>query len=88
VTIGLVSGVVAAAHKDPSLQGLTLLAVQELDLAHAPTGNGLIVADCVGAGPGDVVLIAHGFAALHTDTTAHRPVDATIIAVIDRIDLE
>jgi len=88
VTIGLVSGVVAAAHKDPSLHGLTLLAVQELDISLTPTGNGLVVADCVGAGLGDVVLIAHGFAAIHTDTTAHRPVDASAIAVIDRIDLD
>jgi microcompartment protein CcmK/EutM len=88
VTIGLVSGTVAAAHKSPALQGITLLAVQELDLALTPTGIGLVVADTVGAGRGDLVLIAHGIAALHTDATAQRPVDAAVIAIIDKIELD
>ena len=86
--IGLVSGTVAAAHKDPTLRGITLLAVQELDLALAPTGAGFIVADCVGAGRGDLVIITRGTAALHTEATAGRPVDAAVVAIIDKIDLD
>lgn len=88
MTIGLVSGAVVTAHKDPSLKGLTLLVVQELDIALSPTGIGLIVADSVGAGRGDIVLIAHGLAALHTERTARRPIDASAIAIIDKLELD
>lgn len=88
MTIGLVSGTVAAAHREPALEGVTLLAVQELDLTCTPTGVGIIAVDAVGAGKGDVVLIAHGIAALHTDITGSRPADAAIVAIIDRIDLD
>ncbi len=88
MTIGLVSGTVASAHKDPTLKGVTLLAVQELDLALTPTGVGIIVADCVGAGRGDLVLIAHGIAALHTQATGGKPIDAAAVAILENIDLE
>jgi len=86
--IGLVSGTVASAHKDPSLQGLTLLAVQELDLTLAPTGNHLIAADSVGAGQGDLVLISIGTPAMHTESTANRPIDAVAVAIIEDVNLE
>jgi len=87
VTLGLVSGSVASGHKDTALKGLTLLAVQELDLTLTPTGAGIIVADAVGAGPGDVVLIAHGVAAMLCDAAAGKPIDAAAIAIVERIDL-
>jgi len=88
VIIGLVSGTVAAAHKDPALKGITLLVVQELDLTLSPTGVGIVVADCVGAGRGDLVMLTKGTAALHTDQTAGRPIDAAAVAIIEKIDIE
>jgi len=88
VIIGLVSGTVAASHKNPALTGLVLLAVQELDLALEPTGRHLVAADSVGAGQGDLVLIANGPSTQTIDATANRPVDAVAVAIVDRIDLE
>jgi microcompartment protein CcmK/EutM len=88
VRIGLISGIVAAEHKDPALNGLKLLAVQELDLALSPTGSGFIVADSLGAGRGDLVLITNGTPALHTDATANRPVDAVVVAILQNIVIE
>ncbi len=86
--IGLVSGTIATAHKDPTLKGITLLVVQELDLTLSPTGIGIVAADCVGAGRGDLVMIAKGTAALHTDQTAGRPIDASVVAIIDKIEID
>ncbi len=88
MTIGLVSGTVAAAHKDPTLKGVTLLIIQELDLALAPTGVGLIAADCVGAGRGDLVMVTRGTAALHTEPTSGRPIDAAAVAIIEKFEIE
>jgi len=88
VTIGLVSGTVAAAHKDETLRGVTLLVVQELDLLLSPTGIGLIAADCVGAGRGDLVMLTKGTAALHTEQTAGRPIDAAVVAIVDKIEID
>lgn len=83
--LGLVSGTLTATHRDPKLEGVILLAIQELDLTLTPTGNHLIVADRVGAGPGDLVLIAKGGAALYTDATSGRPIDAVAVAIVERV---
>jgi microcompartment protein CcmK/EutM len=43
------------------------------------------VIDAVGAGRGDVVLVATGSAANNTPQTAHAPVDATAVAIVDTV---
>jgi microcompartment protein CcmK/EutM len=39
----------------------------------------------VGAGIGEVVLYASGSSARQTQTTQNRPVDATIMAIVDEV---
>jgi microcompartment protein CcmK/EutM len=42
----------------------------------------------VGAGVGEVVLYASGSSARQTKVTQNRPVDATIMAIVDAIEHE
>lgn len=88
MTIGLVTGSVAPGHKDPTLRGIVLLVVQELDLSLSPVGVSFIAADCVCAGRGDLVVVTRGTAALHTDATAGRPIDAAVVAIIDKLEID
>lgn len=88
MTLGLVSGTISAVHKDPALKGITLLIIQELDLTLTPNGIGYIAADCVGAGRGDLVAVCKGTPVLHTEQTEGRPIDAAIVAIIDKVEIE
>jgi ethanolamine utilization protein EutN len=45
----------------------------------------VIAVDAVGAGVGEVVLYASGSSARQTTLTNNRPVDATIMAIVDEI---
>ena len=56
--------------------GLKLLLVRPLDEEGRETGNALVAADAVGAGPDEIVLIASGSSARQTEATDKRPVDA------------
>jgi len=47
------------------------------------TGNHLVAADAVGAGPEEIVLVASGSSARQTKLTDKRPVDAVIMAIVD-----
>ena len=50
--------------------------------------SGYVVAvDAVGAGTGEVVLYVTGSSARQTAVTDKRPTDATIIAIVDVVDV-
>jgi microcompartment protein CcmK/EutM len=85
--LGKVVGTVVSTQKDPELSGLKLLVVQALDL-HAKLSDAFVVAvDSVGAGMGEVVLYASGSSARQTVATQNRPVDATIMAIVDLVEV-
>ncbi len=78
-----VIGSVVSTRKEASIEGLKLLLVRPLDEENRETGNPLVAADAVGAGPEEVVLIASGSSARQTQQTKERPVDAVIMAIVD-----
>ena len=78
-----VVGTVVATRKEQSIQGLKLLVVRPLDEEGRESGNALVSADAVGAGPDEVVLIAAGSSARQTTVTDKRPVDSVIMAIVD-----
>jgi microcompartment protein CcmK/EutM len=41
----------------------------------------------VGAGVGEVVLVAQGSSARLTEVTRNKPVDAVIIGIVDKLDV-
>lgn len=81
-----VLGTAVSTRKDAQLQGAKMLMVIEVDPQGEPLARGtMIVIDAVGAGRGDVVLVATGSAANNTPQTAHAPVDATAVAIVDTV---
>ena len=78
-----VVGTVVSTRKETSLEGLRLMMVRPVDEDGTPTGQNLVAADAVGAGPEEMVLIAAGSSARQTRATDKRPVDAVIMAIVD-----
>jgi len=78
-----VVGTVVATRKEQSLGGLKLMMVRQVDTDGRETGGFVIAADAVGAGPGELVLVATGSSARQTTVTTNRPVDAVIMAIVD-----
>ncbi len=81
-----VVGTVVSTRKDSGLLGLKLLLTRELDTGLKPTGNLVVAADAVGAGLGEVVLVAAGSSARLTEVTKEKPVDAVICGIVDTIE--
>ena len=86
--VARVTGTLVATRKEPTLDGLKLLVVRPCDLSGQPTGAPLVAADGVGAGVGEVVLVAAGSSARQTEATRERPVDAVIMAIVDVLEAD
>ena len=82
-----VVGSVVATRKEESLSGLKMLLVRPVDEEGREGTTVLVTADAVGAGPGEVVLIAAGSSARQTVATDKRPVDAVVMAIVDSWDV-
>jgi len=85
--LGKVVGTVVSTRKESTLDGSTLLVVRGLDLDGKPTSTLVVAVDAVGAGVGEVVLYASGSSARQTERTKDRPVDATIMAIVDQLEV-
>ncbi len=86
--IGRVVGTVVSTAKEPSLEGRTFLLVRILDVEAKETGAYVVAVDAVGAGVGEVVLVASGSSARLTEATRDRPSDAVTMAIVDAWDID
>ncbi len=86
--LGKVTGTVVSTRKDPSLESLTLLIVENMTTTLEREGGYVVAVDSVGAGIGEVVLYASGSSARLTNVTKDRPVDAVIMAIVDSYDVD
>jgi microcompartment protein CcmK/EutM len=86
--LGRIVGTVVSTRKDPSLDSLKLLIVENLTTELAREGGYVVAIDSVGAGLGEVILYATGSSARLTAVTKDRPVDAVIMAIVDSFDVE
>jgi microcompartment protein CcmK/EutM len=85
--MGRIVGTVVASRKEQALEGLRFMVVQVCDFKGVPTGQTVIAADAVGSGEGEVVLFAQGSSARQTVQTHQKPCDATIMAIVDEIEV-
>ena len=76
-----------STRKDENLVGAKFLIVKQLDLNLKEKDNFVVAVDSVGAGEGEVVLVASGSSARQTDFTKNKPVDAVIMAIVDKLDV-
>jgi microcompartment protein CcmK/EutM len=87
MVLGLVVGTVVSTRKEQELVSLKFLLVKPCDASGKPgSGQPVVAVDAVGAGVGEVVLYASGSSARQTTVTKDRPVDATIMAIVDSIE--
>lgn len=86
--VGRIVGTVIATQKNESLVGLKLLIAQPTDMKGNDIDTPLIVVDTVGAGVGENVIYITGSVAPCALKKHDIPIDACIIGIIDRIDLE
>ena len=86
--LGTVVGTVVSTRKEPLLSGSKFLLVRGMDLDGKPTSTLVVAVDAVGAGVGEVVLYASGSSARQTEMTKERPVDATIMAIVDQLEVD
>jgi len=85
--LGKVAGTVLATRKDESLVGAKFLIVKQLGLDMVEKENFVVAIDNVGAGSGDIVLVANGSSARLTEFTENKPVDSVIMAIVDKLDV-
>jgi ethanolamine utilization protein EutN len=88
--IGNVVGNVWATRKDEKLNGLKLLVVKPINYGTDKESNVFVAADSVGAGIGETVLVVNGSSARVSvsDSGTTIPVDATIVGIIDTVDID
>lgn len=86
MVLGKVIGNVWATRKDQKLTGVKLLIVRTVDLDYKEKESFVVAADSVGAGVGEIVLYCTGSSARQTEATENRPVDAVIMAIVDKLD--
>jgi microcompartment protein CcmK/EutM len=86
VILARVIGTVWATRKDEKLGGLKLQIVRPVDLSYKDKEGFLVAVDAVGAGVGEIVLVVQGSSARQTKLTENKPVDATIMAIVDKLD--
>jgi ethanolamine utilization protein EutN len=79
----LVTGVVVATRKHPSLAEVRLLVARPEDDDGRPTGEPLVVADALQAGVGQRVWLVHGREASLALPVTFSPVDVAIVAIVD-----
>ena len=81
--LGKVVGTLVATQKEASLDGLKFLVVRRLSVENEDERAYVVAADAVGAGLGEVVMVATGSSARQTVMTDKRPCDAVIMAIVD-----
>lgn len=88
--VARIVGSIVATRKDPRLEGRKLLVVTPVDVADTATLRGapLIAVDTVGAGYRETVLVVQGSSARLAQGCSEMPVDAAVVGIIDRVDVE
>ena len=78
-----VIGTLVATRKDEKLEGLKFLIVRPVNTDGQDMATPIVAVDAVGAGVGEIVMIATGSSARQTVLTDRRPCDAVIMAIVD-----
>ncbi|MHC1737103.1 MAG: EutN/CcmL family microcompartment protein [Ignavibacteriaceae bacterium] len=86
--IGRVTGNIWATRKYESIHSFKLMLVEPLTADLEICGEPFIAVDTVGAGPGELVLYITASEAVIPLPVDMAPVDASIVGIIDSINVE
>ncbi len=81
-----VKGTIVSTKKADSIRGPKYLLVQVCDHREKLRKQFVVALDLVGAGVGEVVIIAQGSSARQTKMTFEKPIDAVVAGIIDLIE--
>ena len=83
-----VIGSVTSTVKLDHLSGFKLMFVQGVDLERKGKKEYYIAVDTVGIGEGETALMVTGSTSRQTDMTKGKNIEGTLVAKVERIDLE
>jgi microcompartment protein CcmK/EutM len=86
--LGKVVGTVWSTKKTPDLEGVRFLIVHPFDLDKEPTKNIVVVADRLGAGVGETVMVAYGKAARTAIGNQEMSIEAAVVGIVDHMDIQ
>jgi microcompartment protein CcmK/EutM len=87
MNLAKIIGSIWATQKDPQLNGIKMLLIQPLDGNKNETGQPLIALDSVGAGSGEIVIYITSSEAVIPLRNKPALSDATIIGIVDTIEV-
>ena len=86
--VGRVTGNVVSTNKSKALSVVKLLIVQPVALDTLKMAEDYVICvEDVGAGEGEIVMWAGGSSSRQTDLTTAKPVDSTIVGIVDFVDV-
>ena len=88
MVLGKVIGSVWATRKDEKLKTMKFLVVRHMNFDMTLKDSFVVAVDAVGAGAGEIVLTASGSSARLTELTNQKPVDAVVMAIVDKLDID
>jgi microcompartment protein CcmK/EutM len=89
LTLARVVGNVVATRKPPLFRGFKMMIVRPIDEDGRDAGDEFMAADAVGAGSGErVLVVTEGRSACDALRVKDAPLDAAIVAIVDRLDLD
>ena len=81
-------GSIVSTRKADRLLGLKLLVAVPIDIdTMEEKGASFITVDTVGAGEGEIIMWAGGSSSRQTDLTTNKPVDSSIVGIVDYVDI-
>lgn len=86
-----VIGSIVATQKHKAFHGSKLLLLQPLvaqERVLVPSGTTVVAIDSVGAGLGEFVMFTQGSSARLAAQSRDIPVDAIIVGIVDRVEIE
>ncbi len=86
--LGKVIGNIWATKKYEALQSFKLMFVQPLNAELENCGEPLVAVDTVGAGPGEIIFYITASEAVIPLPVEMAPVDASIVGIVDTINLD
>jgi len=86
--IGKVIGTVVSTRKDAKLEGFKLLVVRPTDIKGKELEEYIVAVDTVQAGADDEVIVVQGSSARMAEGMEDRPVDASIIGIVDHFQFD
>ena len=84
-----VIGSVISTRKCDRLEGMKLLVAVPIDMdTFKEKGSPFVTVDTVGAGEGEIVMWCGGSSSRATEMTTNKPVDSSIVGIVDFVDIE